>query len=188
MQRCILAILSLAFCAGAQAVSEDVQLNLVTTQGVGQTIGSVKITETDRGLEFAPTPKMPGPQRPFVFAPTLRALPPGKHGFHIHAEGSCQPAMKEGKAVAAGAAGGHYDPQHTGKHEGPLGAGHLGDLPLLVVNDAGVADQPIIAPRLKTLAEVKGKALMVHVGGDNMADSPQPLGGGGERFACGVIK
>ena len=105
MQRCILAILSLAFCAGAQAVSEDVQLNLVTTQGVGQTIGSVKITETDRGLEFAPT---------------LRALPPGKHGFHIHAEGSCQPAMKEGKAVAAGAAGGHYDPQHTGKHEGPL--------------------------------------------------------------------
>ncbi|MDK6763877.1 superoxide dismutase [Cu-Zn] SodC2, partial [Klebsiella pneumoniae] len=24
--------------------------------------------------------------------------------------------------------------------------------------------------------------------GDNMADSPQPLGGGGERFACGVIK
>ncbi|PBD64750.1 superoxide dismutase [Cu-Zn] SodC2 [Klebsiella pneumoniae] len=132
MQRSILAILSLAFCAGAQAVSEDVQLNLVTTQGA--------------------------------------------------------PAMKEGKAVAAGAAGGHYDPQHTGKHEGPLGAGHLGDLPLLVVNDAGVADQPIIAPRLKTLAEVKGKALMVHVGGDNMADSPQPLGGGGERFACGVIK
>ena len=63
MQRCILAILSLAFCAGAQAVSEDVQLNLVTTQGVGQTIGSVKITETDRGLEFAPT---------------LRALPPGR--------------------------------------------------------------------------------------------------------------
>ena len=50
MQRCILAILSLAFCAGAQAVSEDVPLNLVTSQGVGQSIGSVKITETDRGL------------------------------------------------------------------------------------------------------------------------------------------
>jgi Cu-Zn family superoxide dismutase len=75
----------------------------LTSQGVGQSIGSVKITETDRGLEFTPD---------------LRALPPGKHGFHIHAEGSCQPAMKEGKAVAAGAAGGHYDPQHTGKHEG----------------------------------------------------------------------
>jgi len=46
----------------------------------------------------------------------------------------------------------------------------------------------VVAPRLKTLDEVKGKALMIHVGGDNMSDSPQPLGGGGERFACGVIK
>lgn len=42
MQRCILAILSLAFCAGAQAVSGDVPLNLVTSRGVGQSIGSVK--------------------------------------------------------------------------------------------------------------------------------------------------
>lgn len=148
MQRCLLAIFTLAFCAGAQAASEDVSLNLVTSQSVGQAVGSVKITETDRGLEFTPD---------------LRALPPGKHGFHIHAEGSCQPAIKDGKAVAAGAAGGHFDPQHTGKHEGPLGAGHLGDLPLLVVNDDGVANQPVIAPRLKTLAEVKGKIGRAHV-------------------------
>ncbi|MDU7762592.1 MAG: superoxide dismutase [Cu-Zn] SodC2, partial [Enterobacter asburiae] len=25
------------------------------------------------------------------------------------------------------------------------------------------------------------------VGGDNMSDSPKPLGGGGARYACGVI-
>ena len=80
MQRCILAILSLAFCAGAQAVSEDVPLNLVTSQGVGQSIGSVKITETDRGLEFAPN---------------LRALPPGKHGFHIHGTRISYPELKK---------------------------------------------------------------------------------------------
>ena len=157
MQRCILAILTLAACAGVQAASESVDINLVTSQS----------------LEFTPD---------------LKALPPGEHGFHIHANGSCQPAIKEGKAVAAGAAGGHYDPQNTGKHEGPDGAGHLGDLPFLVVNNDGKATQPVVAPRLKTLDEVKGKALMIHVGGDNMSDSPQPLGGGGERFACGVIK
>ncbi len=46
----------------------------------------------------------------------------------------------------------------------------------------------VIAPRLKSLDEVKDKALMVHVGGDNMSDQPKPLGGGGERYACGVIK
>ena len=173
MQRCILAILSLAFCAGAQAVSEDVQLNLVTTQGVGQTIGSVKFSETDRGLEVAPT---------------LRALPPGKHGFHIHADGSCQPAIKAGKATAAGAAGGHFDPQKTGKHEGPEGNGHLGDLPVLVVNNDGKATDPVVAPRNKKLSEIEGRALMIHIGGDNMSDSPKPLGGGGDRYACGVIK
>lgn len=173
MQRCILAILTLAVCAGAQAASESVDINMVTSQSVGQAIGSVKISETDKGLEFTPD---------------LKALPPGEHGFHIHANGSCQPAIKDGKAVAAGAAGGHYDPHNTGKHEGPDGAGHLGDLPFLVVDSDGKATQPVVAPRLKTLDEVKGKALMIHVGGDNMSDSPQPLGGGGERFACGVIK
>jgi Cu-Zn family superoxide dismutase len=38
------------------------------------------------------------------------------------------------------------------------------------------------------LSEVKGKALMIHAGGDNFADQPKPLGGGGERIACGVIQ
>jgi Cu-Zn family superoxide dismutase len=27
----------------------------------------------------------------------------------------------------------------------------------------------------------------VHAGGDNYADEPQPLGGGGARTACGVV-
>ena len=64
----------------------------------------------------------------------------------------------------------------------------MGDLPLLVVNNEGNATTPVVAPRLKTIDEVKGKALMIHVGGDNMSDQPQPLGGGGARYACGVIK
>lgn len=64
----------------------------------------------------------------------------------------------------------------------------MGDLPLLVVNAEGYATTTVTAPRLKSLDEVKGKALMVHVGGDNMSDQPKPLGGGGARYACGVIK
>ncbi|HAN8909670.1 TPA: superoxide dismutase [Cu-Zn] SodC2 [Escherichia coli] len=173
MKRFSLAILALVVATGAQAASEKVEMNLVTSQGVGQLIGSVTITETDKGLEFSPD---------------LKALPPGEHGFHIHAKGSCQPATKDGKASAVESAGGHLDPQNTGKHEGPEGAGHLGDLPALVVNNDGKATDAVIAPRLKSLDEVKDKALMVHVGGDNMSDQPKPLGGGGERYACGVIK
>lgn len=172
MKRFTLAILALVVSAGAQAASDEVEMNLVTPQGVGQSIGTVTITETDKGLEFTPA---------------LNALPPGEHGFHVHAKGSCQPAMKEGKPSAAEAAGGHLDPHQSGKHEGPDGMGHLGDLPVLVVNNDGKATDAVVAPRLKKLDEVKGKALVIHVGGDNMSDQPKPLGGGGARYACGVI-
>lgn len=173
MKRFCLAMLALSVCAGAQAASEEVKMNLVTSGGIGQSIGTVKITETDKGLEFAPD---------------LKALPPGEHGFHVHAKGSCEPAIKDGKAMPAEAAGGHLDPHNTGKHEGPEGAGHPGDLPVLVVNNDGKATDAVIAPRLKKLDEVKDKALMIHVGGDNMSDNPKPLGGGGARYACGVIR
>lgn len=61
MKRFSLAILALVVATGAQAASEKVEMNLVTSQGVGQSIGSVTITETDKGLEFSPD---------------LKALPP----------------------------------------------------------------------------------------------------------------
>ena len=115
-------------------------------------------------------------------------MPAGVHGFHVHENGSCEPGMKDGKAVAALAAGGHFDPQKTGKHLGPYADGHLGDLPAIYVTADGMANDPVLAPRLKKISEIEGKALMVHAGGDNHSDHPLPLGGGGERFACGVIK
>lgn len=173
MKRLSLAILTLAACSTAYAASEKVELNLVTAQGIGASVGTVKITETDKGLEFAPD---------------LKGLPPGEHGFHIHTNGTCQPAMKDGKESAAEAAGGHFDPQNTGKHLGPEGNGHLGDLPALVVDNDGIATEPVTAPRIKSIDEIKNRALMVHIGGDNMSDHPKPLGGGGARYACGVIK
>ncbi len=51
----------------------------------------------------------------------------------------------------------------------------------------GRAQQPVLAPRLRRLAEIQGRSLMIHAGGDNHADHPAPLGGGGARVACGVI-
>ncbi len=84
------------------------------------------------------------------------------------------------------AAGGHLDPQHTGKHSGPYtDQGDLGDLPALTVGDDSNAVLPVLAPRLK-VADLKGRSLMVHAGGDNYSDSP-PMGGGGARIACGII-
>src|SRR6185295_4898451 len=114
--------------------------------------------------------------------------PPGPHGFHVHEKPSCDPAMdqKAGKVMPAQAAGGHLDPDKTGHHEGPTGNGHLGDLPLLKVDDDGKASTPVVAPRLK-ISGLHGHALMIHAGGDTYSDSPKELGGGGARLACGVI-
>ena len=109
----------------------------------------------------------------------------GERGFHIHENGSCAPGEKDGKPGAALAAGSHYNPNQAPHHGTPV-TGHLGDLPALKVNTDGTARVTLLAPRLK-LADVQGRAIMVHAGGDNYSDEPQPLGGGGERIACGVI-
>ena len=62
----------------------------------------------------------------------------------------------------------------------------MGDLPLLNVATDGTAKVTLLAPRLQS-ADIQNLAIMVHAGSDNYADSPKPLGGGGERIACGVI-
>jgi superoxide dismutase, Cu-Zn family len=90
-----------------------------------------------------------------------------------------------GQPAAGMAAGGHYDPANTGKHLGPHGEGHKGDMPVLTVDASGKATQAVVAPRL-TVADVKGRSIMIHAGGDNYSDEPAPLGGGGARIACGV--
>lgn len=134
-------------------------------------IGDVTISESPYGL---------------VFSPELRALPPGLHGFHLHQNASCASSEKDGVVTPVGAAGSHYDPDASGVHGTPWGDGHRGDLPPLYVDAEGSATQPVLAPRLK-LADLPGRSLMVHAGGDNHADHPAPLGGGGARIACGVI-
>ena len=148
-----------------------VPMHGVNEKGIGASVGQVTISESKYGL---------------VFTPALNGLAPGLHGFHVHQNADCQPKEKDGKMVAALAAGGHYDPEKTDRHGTPWGDGHLGDLPPLFVDASGNATQPVLAPRLK-MADMKGRSVMVHMGGDNHADHPAPLGGGGTRMACGVI-
>lgn len=148
-----------------------ITVHQVDAKGVGASIGTVSFQQTPKGL---------------LITPALGKLSPGEHGFHIHENGSCEAAEKDGKMGAALAAGGHLNPEKVAHHGTPLD-GHLGDLPALTVNDKGFATTPVLAPRLK-LADIQGRAIMIHAGGDNYSDSPKPLGGGGDRVACGVIK
>lgn len=158
------------FASVALADKLTVKMHLIDEKGEGKSIGTVQLEDGKNGL---------------VIRPNLTGLPPGERGFHVHEKPDCGPGEKDGKRQAGLAAGGHYDPQKTGKHEGPKGQGHLGDLPALKVNEKGEAKGELVAPRLK-VADVKGRSLMIHEGGDNYSDQPRPLGGGGGRIACGV--
>ena len=156
----------------AMAAEKTVAVRAITEAGVGKIIGIVKLTDSPQGL---------------TITPDLAELPPGERGFHIHEKPSCDAQEKDGKMVAGLAAGGHYDPAHSGKHEGPAGSGHSGDLPALKVAEDGTATTAIVAPRLK-LADILNRSIMIHAGSDNYSDAPKPLGGGGARIACGVIE
>lgn len=156
--------------AAATAVAT---VNSVSAAGSGARLGIVTFSDNVGGI---------------LITPKLSGLPPGQHGFHIHEKGDCGPGMNEGKQAAGFAAGGHYDPAHTKRHLGPLSAaGHRGDLPLLMVDNQGNAMQSVTAPHL-TVAQIRGRSVMIHAGGDNYSDTPLPLGGGGARIACGVIR
>jgi superoxide dismutase, Cu-Zn family len=130
----------------------------------GKSIGTIKLENSFNGV---------------LITPNLHDLPPGVHGFHIHVNPSC--------ADNGMAAGGHLDPKKTDAHKGPyVHSGHLGDMPVLVVNEKGDATLPTLAPRF-TLKDIKDHSIMIHAGGDNYSDQPEKLGGGGARIACGVI-
>ena len=102
-QLALIAALALAGAAQAESV---VKMHTVDAQGIGKDVGEVTLSETRYGL---------------VLTPALTGLQPGLHGFHVHENANCAPAEKDGKPGAALAAGGHYDPQKTGRHGLPWG-------------------------------------------------------------------
>ncbi|MBQ8482530.1 MAG: superoxide dismutase family protein [Alphaproteobacteria bacterium] len=157
--------------AFAQA-STDIYLtdNKETTEK----IGSINFNDSEKGLRVDVD---------------LHNLPGGEHGFHIHENPDCSASPdKDGNMQPALAAGGHYDPDKTGKHLGPhKHGGHRGDLPALNVTEDGIVKTTFYISDL-TVAEIKNRSLIIHAGGDNYEDTPMPLGGGGARIACGIIK
>lgn len=146
-----------------------VDINRISDKGIGDKIGTVVVSEAKEGVSFKAS---------------VQGISKGEHGFHVHEKGDCGPAMKDGKMTAGLAAGPHYDPQGHKTHQGPKGQGHKGDLPALNATENGITET-VNAPRLK-LADVRGRALMIHEGGDNYSDNPEN-GGGGGRIACGVV-
>lgn len=166
-----LALATVLSATAAIAAEVTVTLYRSTPNGPGEQIGMVTALDTAKGLKLMPN---------------LSGLSEGAHGFHVHQKPNCGPAEKNGATVPSLAAGGHFDPKGTGRHAGPNGDGHLGDLPILIVDAQGRATRSSFAPRLKT-SDIRGRAMMIHAGGDTYSDKPKALGGGGKRMACGII-
>ena len=119
----------------------------------------------------------------------LTNLPPGFHGFHIHAVGKC-----ERGTPAFTSAGGHMV---VGEQAHPA---HAGDQPVVLVMADRSAEIRFTTDRYKLsdLQTAEGRAVIVHALPDNYSNVPtryvrQPdattlsTGDAGDRIACGVI-
>ena len=127
------AVIAVGAATGANA-AEIVTMNAIDANGVGKEIVTISLSDSDGGLRISP--QVAGP-------------PPGDHGFHVHVDPDCGPgAGPNGQPAAGMAAGDHFDPAHTGKHLGPDGDGHKGDLTVLTVDASGNATTAAVAPHL----------------------------------------
>jgi Cu-Zn family superoxide dismutase len=172
MGRTLILIASLAALnapAGATNMSADAKLYSTA----GNQVGKVKLTQEGNSHVAVQV--------------QVHDLPPGFHGFHVHAVGECTPPFTS--------AGGHFDlDAHTHRN-------HSGDFPVLLVNADGTAHMKFHTERFSVadLFDADGSAIIIHANPDNYANiptryAPAPdattlaTGDAGDRIACGVVE
>ena len=119
---------------------------------------------------------------------TVTGLPPGAHGIHFHAVGSCDASG----STPFASAGAHYNP--LGRQHGLDNAAgpHAGDAPNFTVGSDGAARHSFTTDRVSltegstTLFDADGSSIVIHATGDDQIS--QPAGNSGGRIACAVIE
>jgi len=165
-------VILLLIVAGCYLLDDDARSDVYLTDNQ-KPVGRIVFKDTPSGLYV----KL-----------NFKNLPKGEHGFHIHENPNCEATTDDkGNVQPALKAGGHYDPEKTGKHLGPNGKGHKGDLPVLNVGESGKVKTEFYMPYL-SVKEIRERSVIIHRDGDNYQDEPQVLGGGGKRIACGIIR
>lgn len=163
-----LGVLLLAGCATMDWGSPQAIAELKNSRG--EVVGSARFWEDASGVRIVAT---------------VKGVPVGKHGFHIHSLGKCDPP----NFVTAGP---HFNPE--GKKHGlrnPDGP-HAADLPNLDIGADGaggleyVTKLITLAPGPTSLFDADGSALVLHANPDD--DVTDPMGNSGSRIACGVVR
>src|SRR3990172_1092734 len=155
----------------------------VLRNAAGERVGSVKFADEEDGVHVKVVIDEPLDGGPF-------------HGFHVHAndDDSITPGNGAGCiAPSFVSADGHF--KETGQNH----PAHNGDMPVLLENADGSAEARLVTDRY-SVAEVIGKAVIVHASPDNYANIPTRYsatgadqatlntGDAGGRVACGVIE
>ena len=155
--------------SAAAAAVPDPSVTVAMRDSAGRDLGTLTLTDAAGGI---------------AISGTLRGLPPGEHGLHVHMTGQCDAPKFE-------AAGGHWNPtskQHgTENPQGP----HLGDVPNVTVgtDSTAVVQATTAGGSLRgatdMLLDADGAALVIHATRDDYKTDPS--GGSGARIACGVV-
>lgn len=160
-KKTLIAYLGLGLCTSASLASSHSVMTEIADIGNGDSVGTMTFIDTQYGLQVKPD---------------LKRLTPGVHAVHVHENPDCSDA------------GDHFDPAKTGKHEGPYGDGHLGDLPNITVEADGSATIEVLAPRVM-VKDLRGRAVIIHKGADRYdMHAEHSHGKGGARMYCGVIR
>ncbi|HYF62835.1 MAG TPA: superoxide dismutase family protein [Herpetosiphonaceae bacterium] len=158
--------------APAAEAANATQASVTIKNAVGDDVGTGTFTQNSDGTVRVQV--------------SVRGLPAGDHGIHVHQFGQCAPTF--------GAAGEHHNP--TNSHHGPNNPAppkpHSGDLPNLTVaaDGSGTLDTTSTVFTLSasdtTILDSDGSALVIHANPDDLASDPS--GNSGARIACGVIQ
>jgi len=154
--------------AGDSAAAPAAGVTAAMKDAAGHDLGTLTLSDVSGGI---------------MLMGSLRGLPPGDHGIHLHMTGACEPTFA--------AAGGHWNP--TNKQHGasnPAGA-HLGDLQNITVAADSTASVHLTSPggTLKgqdMLLDADGAAIVIHAKADDYKTDPS--GNSGDRIACGAVK
>jgi superoxide dismutase, Cu-Zn family len=166
----------------SEAGTEGLTATLVDPGGTE--VGTVTFSEAEGGTQVSVE---------------VTGLPPGFHGFHVHAVGVCEPdSANPSDPATTGdflSAGGHIGAGESDHGE------HPGDLPTLYVTGSGTGSFTAVtdALALADLTDDDGSAVMVHASRDNYANVPERYAPGGPdemtlntgdaggRIACGAV-